>query len=259
MVNTAICDDCAAHNDTILKFCNAVCGETGIDINTEVFTSGEALIARYKSGGKFDVIFLDIDMGAGNLSGIDTAKLLRDRYDRNFHVVFLTSYPEYIHKSFYVYASNYLMKPLTFEAFKEELLRILDIMNLSCGAVNNSYLVRTVPFAGDTVKDYVLNLDKVLYFQTNKRSNRKSETTVVTDEFTNPLIITKAITKITADLKNRGFYVIMRATLVNLSRINSFIVNTNTLTMDNGDILSYSKGTLKTLKTEYNKAKLLKW
>lgn len=60
---------------------------------------------------KPDVVFLDINMP--NLSGIQAAKII----PKSTHVIFTTAYSEYAVESYELNASDYLLKPITFQRF----------------------------------------------------------------------------------------------------------------------------------------------
>lgn len=58
-----------------------------------------------------EVVFLDINMP--NLSGIQAAKII----PKSTHIIFTTAYAEYAVESYELNASDYLLKPITFQRF----------------------------------------------------------------------------------------------------------------------------------------------
>jgi DNA-binding LytR/AlgR family response regulator len=60
---------------------------------------------------KPDVVFLDINMP--NLSGIQAAKII----PKPIHIIFTTAYSEHAVESYELNASDYLLKPITFQRF----------------------------------------------------------------------------------------------------------------------------------------------
>lgn len=82
------------------------------DCIVECFSSSDALLDNYKSGGRYDVLFLDIVMPPVN--GIDLAKNIR-QYDQSVILVFFTAYLEYAPAGYEVNAFRYLLKPVTEE------------------------------------------------------------------------------------------------------------------------------------------------
>lgn len=94
-----------------------------------VFSDGEALLS---SGDSFDIVFLDVAMKT--LSGIDTAKKLReleaDGKNRKSILVFITAFREYMEQAFDVNAFNYITKPIDRERF----FRVFDAAVKEAGA-----------------------------------------------------------------------------------------------------------------------------
>lgn len=68
-----------------------------------------------------DIIFLDINMP--KISGMEFIKSSKP----DSHVVFTTAYPEYAVDAFELQASDYLVKPISFERFLKCIERIKDI------------------------------------------------------------------------------------------------------------------------------------
>lgn len=65
-----------------------------------------------------DVAFLDIEMRSMN--GIELAKRLKE-INPSVNIVFATGYSEYMGQAFSMHVSGYLLKPVTWQAVKEEL------------------------------------------------------------------------------------------------------------------------------------------
>lgn len=66
-------------------------------IEHDAYTSGEALLAAYKNGARYDALFIDMEMGGMN--GIDTANAIR-ALDDEVIVVYVTSYTRYMKQAF---------------------------------------------------------------------------------------------------------------------------------------------------------------
>jgi len=69
-----------------------------------------------KGLGKPDLAFLDIEMGGMN--GLQLAKRLKDIYGK-INIIFTTGYSQYAVDAYELYASGYLMKPVSGEAVLE--------------------------------------------------------------------------------------------------------------------------------------------
>lgn len=76
----------------------------------------EALEIIEKNG--IDIVFLDIQMP--NLTGIQLSKVIRDETK----VIFTTAYPQFALESYDLQATDYLLKPFTFERFYQAVQKI---------------------------------------------------------------------------------------------------------------------------------------
>ena len=89
------------------------------DIRAEVFPSAEAFLFRYAEDKEWDILLLDIEMGA--MDGVTMAKRVRQDNEA-VQIVFITGYSDYIAEGYEVAALHYLMKPVN----REKLLTVLD-------------------------------------------------------------------------------------------------------------------------------------
>ncbi len=88
----------------------------------QAFTSGEELLFETAGSYPFDLILLDIDLGGGNLSGLELARKIRQT-DKRVALAFLTNHPGYVFEGYEVSALRYLMKPVK----EESLFPLLDL------------------------------------------------------------------------------------------------------------------------------------
>lgn len=127
-----------------------------------VFGSAREAV-RLIMDGEIDAVFLDIRMS--QLSGMEFARIV----PKGVQVVFVTAYSEYAIEAFRVGATDYLVKPVSFEEFSAAAMRIKDRLvmqqDLTSPAADGRLLVRidrgmTQISAADIVlieglKDYV--------------------------------------------------------------------------------------------------------
>lgn len=85
---------------------------------TEEFLNGEDFISAFTTD-KYDLIFIDQYMAG--LSGIDTAKLIRQS-DELAALVFITTSRDHAVESYQVKARGYLLKPFAYEDFEQTLM-----------------------------------------------------------------------------------------------------------------------------------------
>ena len=88
-------------------------------MQTEIFPSAERFLFRYAEDKNWDILLLDIEMGA--MDGVTMAKRVR-RDNETVQIVFITGYSDYIAEGYEVAALHYLMKPVS----REKLMTVLD-------------------------------------------------------------------------------------------------------------------------------------
>lgn len=117
MLKLAICDDVKLDRDIISNLINGMCLNNNLDYNfaISIFKCGEDLENHYEDGkSSFDIIFLDIYMTGK--TGIETARQIR-KYDSLSKIIFTTTSTNHALEGYSVFAYNYLVKPITLQAF----------------------------------------------------------------------------------------------------------------------------------------------
>ena len=115
----AVCDDSAADREYTAGLVRAWAAETDNQVSISLFSSGENFLFRAEDEGSFDILLLDIEMGA--MDGVTLAKKLRQK-NETLQIVFITGYSDYIAEGYDVAALHYLMKPLD----ENKLFSVLD-------------------------------------------------------------------------------------------------------------------------------------
>ena len=115
----AICDDSRTDAVFVQDILHNWAAERYITVQTEVFPSAESFLFLYAEDKAFDILLLDIEMGA--MDGVTMAKQIR-RDNETVQIVFITGYSEYIAEGYEVAALHYLMKPVS----QEKLFSVLD-------------------------------------------------------------------------------------------------------------------------------------
>ena len=88
-------------------------------VQPERFDSAENFLFHYADDKAWDILLLDIEMGA--MDGVTMAKRVRQDNEA-VQIVFITGYSDYIAEGYEVAALHYLMKPVN----KDKLFAVLD-------------------------------------------------------------------------------------------------------------------------------------
>lgn len=115
----AIVDDSTTDAKFVQGILNNWADQRQASIQAEMFPSAEAFMFRYAEDKEWDILLLDIEMGA--MDGVTMAKRVRQDNEA-VQIVFITGYSDYIAEGYEVAALHYLMKPVN----REKLLTVLD-------------------------------------------------------------------------------------------------------------------------------------
>ena len=92
MLRIAVCDDDTRFTGELEEMVRREAAETGISVDTEVYSDGDTLVADIEKGYRYDLIFLDIEMERVN--GINAARQIR-RTDRSALLIYVSNYEQY--------------------------------------------------------------------------------------------------------------------------------------------------------------------
>ncbi len=131
MLQVAICDDdmniCSQIEQYLLDYKEKV----HVKIDIEVFCHGEELLKFIKNEHKFDLIFLDIELGS--TTGINVGREIRNNIDDNIgKIVFITAKDGYECELFDLQPFNFLKKPIQYSKIQkciDLVVKILYIQN----------------------------------------------------------------------------------------------------------------------------------
>lgn len=158
MLKIAICDDdnytCSEIEQIILDF-----GKTTIvEMDIEVFYTGESFINYIKNEHKFDLIFLDIELGT--TTGIEIGSMIRNEFDDYISkIVFITSKSGYEQQVFDIQPLNIIKKPIDHEKLKRCVSLAIKLSNIDNWAFE--YKKRSEVIKVD-IKD-------ILYFESKRK------------------------------------------------------------------------------------------
>ncbi len=155
-IRIAVIDDQAADRDYIAALASRWAKERDAAVTAALFPSAEAFLFAYSENKDFDILLLDIEMGAVN--GVELAKRVRAENDA-VQMVFITGFPDFIAEGYEVSALHYLMKPVD----RDKLFSVLDR-----AAANLEKAERRLRVTFERRVDYVL-FSKILYLEAQKQ------------------------------------------------------------------------------------------
>lgn len=138
----AICDDSDADRQYVLNMVNRWAAGTGHVVHTDTFASAENFLFHYAEESDYDILLLDIEMGA--MDGVTMAKRLRKDND-TVQIVFITGYSDYISEGYEVAALHYLMKPI-----KED--KLCSVLNRAAEKLSKNEKVLTFEISSEMVR-----------------------------------------------------------------------------------------------------------
>ncbi|WP_172195673.1 LytR/AlgR family response regulator transcription factor [Saccharibacillus qingshengii] len=210
MYRIAICDDEQPRRKDVRRMLLDLSVKSGIDFETGLFASGEELLVHYEEGGEpFHILVLDIEMTG--LSGIETARKLRDMRRLGEQIIFLTSYAEYMLESFDVMTFQYLLKPVDPAVFEEKMLKLCRYFEEK---------EREILIVKSAEGDLVLHHDEIISIEAANGLTVKNKLKITT---TRGVYDGRGLISSYAEaLKDGRFLQIHRSILINLSHVHKF-------------------------------------
>jgi DNA-binding LytR/AlgR family response regulator len=128
MHHIGIVDDDARSRDVVLRHLRRYQDEHHEQFAVRVFGDGDDLVRGYPAD--LDILFLDVEMPG--MGGFEAAHAVRE-VDDSVVIVFITRMGQLAIRGYEVGALNYLVKPLRYTVFAQELTRCLRRVRRSTG------------------------------------------------------------------------------------------------------------------------------
>ena len=138
----AICDDSDGDRQYVLNMVKGWAAVSGHEIHTDLFPSAESFLFHYAQERDYDILLLDIEMGA--MDGVTMAKKLR-RDNDTVQIVFITGYSDYISEGYEVAALHYLVKPLDEN-------KLFSVLNRAAEKLQKNEKVLHLELSGEMVR-----------------------------------------------------------------------------------------------------------
>ena len=138
----AIVDDNQVDVEYVHSILNTWARERQAGVQVQRFTSAESFLFRYAEDKEWDILLLDIEMGA--MDGVSLAKKIRQD-NETVQIVFITGFADYISEGYEVSALHYLMKPVK----QEKMFAVLD---RAVAATQKTERVILLPVGGEMLR-----------------------------------------------------------------------------------------------------------
>lgn len=235
MIDIAICDDnihiCSEIENILLKYQKI----NYLKFNIDVFSDGKNFIKHLDLGNKYQILFLDIEIG--NITGVDIGKYIRQNLDnREIKIIYVSSFEKYAMELFDLKPTNFLIKPIDENKIKEVLEDTLYDIKIQLEKF-------TFNFKNDMFR---IKLKDIVYFETIKLSKNIKLITI-----DNEYIFRENLNKIQENLEKNDFIKINKSVLVNFNYIKVFKPSEFKVILTTEEELPLSKNRLKEIKIQY--------
>ncbi len=224
MIHIAICDDEKYFRLWEERLVLEYMEKHQYSYTIDTYTSGREMLDMADISGKYDIIFLDINME--EMDGLETARHIRQISGKVF-IVFVTAYITYVLEGYKVNAVRYLLKEE--HSLENALKECLDAVIAQMDAEKKIYEIYFPNGKKSVSIDALLyvesRLHKVLFF--------------IMDEGIKEYYKYGRLDEVEQELKSYGFIRIHQSYLVNIKYVKN--VERYTASLENGTALGISK------------------
>lgn len=217
-IRIGIVEDDATCAQQLVDYLNRYQKEFEQKFTVSLFTDGEQLIERYTP--TYDILLMDIEMK--HLNGIEAARAIRER-DSSVVIIFVTAAPQYAISGYEVHALSYLLKPVPWFAFSQEIKRSIDALTTRS---NDAILVDS------NAKQIRVFLSDIVYIESVRH-------TIIIHTLEDLITITGTLKELEKQLAEHHFFRSNSCYLVNLKHVTG--VQEQDSLMSNGERLRISR------------------
>lgn len=217
MLRIAICDDEAIFRKQIHGLMDEhLLNLQGNHVITE-FMSGYDLLECMEDDAAYDIVFLDMLMP--DMDGVETARLLRNKFDQQFTIlIYISSYDNRAKETFPLNAFRFLSKPIDTNLFREAVTSALQLLK---NQEQDYYLFKDIHGT-----HYRLPYDHISHFLSCP--GRKVEVVTYDNSYTQ----TGQLSQIYKTIKSSAFLLIHQSVLINYFYIQN--ISYKEVTLKNG-------------------------
>lgn len=128
MIRIAICDDEIEVCSQLEEYITDICEDLNIMAEVVVFDDGDALCEILRSGKKFTLLFLDIELS--NQSGVEIGSYIRDvLFDNDIQIAYISGMESYAMQLFEIRPINFIIKPVSRAKVEQVFTKAVSLMN----------------------------------------------------------------------------------------------------------------------------------
>lgn len=201
MIHVAICDDDAREAEMTGRIVESCFREKEMVCRSSIFYDSKNLFYEVEEGAHYDILLLDIEMP--DLNGIELTDRIR-KYLPDAITIFLTSYEQYVYKSFVVQPYRFIPKKDAGEMLP---VAVKDALALAFGregkyyVAENQRVLEKIPLRSIT---YIWHREKYAYIEKSNKEHTK---------------VRKTLKQVYKELPEEDFVWVDRGCIVNLAQI----------------------------------------
>lgn len=205
MVYIAICDDDAKEAERVGRLVEKCCRKREMVCKRETFHDSSALFYEVEEGTHYDILLLDIEMPG--LNGIELTNRIK-RHLPDAITIFVTSYEQYVYKSFEVQPYRFIPKRDAGEMLPEAVESALGLAAEREGKfyiAENQRQLEKIPLKNIT---HIWHLEKYAYIEKSNGDHTK---------------VRKTLKQVYKELPKDDFAWVDRGCIVNLAQIQKIV------------------------------------
>lgn len=201
MICVAICDDDVKEAERVGKLVEKCCREREMVCRKELFYNSQSLFYEVEEGRYYDILLLDIEMPG--INGIELTNKVK-KYLPDALTIFVTSYEQYVYKSFEVQPYRFIPKR---DAGKMLPVAVGDALKLALERegkfyiAENQKMLEKIPLKSIS---YIWHREKYAYIEKSNKEHTK---------------VRKTLRQVYKELPEEGFAWVDRGCIVNLAQI----------------------------------------